>query len=236
MEGTESRVPSSEHPGDLAGPVRAPSAPPARRRRSAIVGAAALVAVSPVAVAAGMFVPGFAALGVGALLLLLPPRARREGERRSPRRIVGAPLVAAGRGILTSARGTAVGARGANAAAARTWAVAGDAASSGAQGLVVAARRLVDDGRAASSATWSRIGPMLGRAWAAGVAGSVRGGHELDALARTASERLSAVIDANQPFVRPVARPPHRAPRRGPREPIPRAPRPRHRRGPRGAR
>ena len=60
---------------------------PPRRRRSALLGGGLLIAASPVAVGAGVFVPGFAALGLGALLLLLPPTDRRE-RRRTPLRFV----------------------------------------------------------------------------------------------------------------------------------------------------
>jgi len=86
--------------------------PPARRRRSAVLGGGALVAASPFAVAAGLFVPGFAALGLGALLLLLPPRARRQRTHASPLRVVGAWAAAAGRRLVALVIGAAhVGAR-----------------------------------------------------------------------------------------------------------------------------
>jgi hypothetical protein len=84
---------------------------PARRRRSALVGGGVLVAASPVAVAAGLLVPGFAALGLGALLLLLPPRVRRNRKHRSLR-VVRTPAAAVGRGVVALGRGSArVGAR-----------------------------------------------------------------------------------------------------------------------------
>src|SRR5262245_41572604 len=79
---------------------------PARRRRSALVGGGVLVAASPAAVAAGLFVPGFAALGLGALLLLLPPRVPGERGHRLPWGIVRTPAAAGGRGMVVIARGT----------------------------------------------------------------------------------------------------------------------------------
>src|SRR5262245_40987445 len=78
---------------------------PARRRRSAVLGGGVLVAASPVAVGAGLFVPGFAALGVGALLLLLPPSTHRERSHRSLLPFVRTPAAALGRAIAALVRG-----------------------------------------------------------------------------------------------------------------------------------
>ena len=92
---------------------------PRRRRRSALLGGAILVAISPVAVGAGRFVLGYVALGVGASLLLLPPpKENRPGRLRSTRSIVGRPVAASGRGTVALARGSAgLGARALSAAA-----------------------------------------------------------------------------------------------------------------------
>ena len=81
--------------------------PPPRRRRSALLGGGVLVASSPVTVGAGLFVPGFIALGLGAVLLLLPPPAQRERKHRAPFRVLGRPAATAGRAAVALARGTA---------------------------------------------------------------------------------------------------------------------------------
>ena len=77
---------------------------PARRRRGSLLGGAALVAASSVAVAAGLFVPGFTALGLGSLLLLLPPTVPRERKRRSPLRVVRTWAAAGGDRVVALAR------------------------------------------------------------------------------------------------------------------------------------
>jgi hypothetical protein len=78
--------------------------PPPRRRRSALLGGGVLIAASPAAVGAGLFVPGFAALGLGALLLLLPPRPRREHGRAASWRVIRRTWAAARRCAIASAR------------------------------------------------------------------------------------------------------------------------------------
>lgn len=200
---------------------------PARRRRSAILGGGVLVAASPVAVGAGLFVPGFAALGLGALLLLLPPRER---THRSPLRFIRTPVAAGWRGVAALARGTAhVGARtfssvelfaagkgrdgaarigrvtvaaatavyrSASAAGSRGWSAMQVVAPRVWSGLVEAARSLARVVRSASVRMWVSIRPTLRRAWAACLAGCVRTAHGLAALARSASERLSVLVDS----------------------------------------
>jgi hypothetical protein len=252
VEGAEPRVPSNEGQPWPLGPAQAVPAQalrpaPGRRRRSAIVAGGALVALSSVVVSVGLFVPGFAALALGALLLLLPPRTRLGRERRSPLRIFGARLSAGVRAILASAaralrsaaRGSAAvgrlaggrgregvrrvagaSARGSAAVAFAMWTGAGIAG----RGMAAGSRELADAFDSASSAAWARSRPWLERAWAAALAGSVRGRRELDALATTASERLSAMIDPGQAFGPISSGPPRRAPRHvgRPREPIPR--------------
>ena len=116
VEGSQPAVPSTgdEQPrrDDAEQVVLWDGDRPARRRRSALVGGGVLVAASPVAVAAGLLVPGFAALGLGALLLLLPPRVRRNRKHRSLLRVVRSPAAAVGRGVVVLGRGSArVGAR-----------------------------------------------------------------------------------------------------------------------------
>lgn len=118
---------------------------PPRRRRSALLGGGALVATSPVAVAAGLFVPGFAALGLGALLLLLPPRAQH--RRRSPLRVVRKGAAAGWRGAARLARGTARG------GACAFHAVRQAAANEGRAGVVWMGRALADGGVAVGRAT-----------------------------------------------------------------------------------
>ena len=225
------------------------------------VGGGVLIAVSPVAVAVGLFVPGFAALGLGALLLLLPPRVRRERSHRSPLRVVRTLAAAGGRGVIALARGSAdVGAGTFRAvenfaanegrdgvvrigrASAHGAAVVGGAASAGGsrgwaavqvvalrvwRGLVAATRSLAREARSTMIRAWVRSRPMLRRAWAACLAGSRRAVHELAALARSASERLSALIDSRF-GPRQVGSLPPRAPRppprRGSAEPVRRTP------------
>ena len=234
---------------------------PVRRRRSALVGGGVLVAVSPVAVAVGLFVPGFAALGLGALLLLLPPKVLRESSHRSPLPAVRRPLAAGGRGVFALARGSAdVGARtfsavasfaaneGRNGAvrigrvtahgaaavggaafarASRGWSAAQVVALRIGRGLVAATRLLAREARSTAIRAWERSRPMLRRAGAACLAGSRRAVHELTAFARSASERLSALIDFRF-GQRQVGSLPPRAPRPPPRrrsaEPVRRTP------------
>jgi hypothetical protein len=162
VEGSEPVVPSIEdgqtrRAAERVVPVH--PEPPRRRRRSALLGGGLLVAASPVVVGAGVFVPGFAALGLGAFLLLLPPR-KSGGERthRSPWRIVGRPAAVVGRGTRALARG------GARAGVRSLGAVKHVAATSGRDGAVRAGRASVDGaaatGRvahAAGSRTWSGL-------------------------------------------------------------------------------
>ena len=232
VEGIEPSVPWTEDEqsrtdaGEQGVPLDADG--PARRRRSAILGGGALIAISPVAVGVGLFVPGFAALGLGALLLLLPPR--HEQGHRSRLRVIRTAAVAGGRGMVWLARGTAhVGARtfrvverfvagkgragavriareavAGAAAVGRATTAAGSRGSSWVQsvaprvlaGLVAAARSLAHEARSASVFARARTGPTLRRAWTAALAGSMRVGHELVALARSVWERLSTLVDA----------------------------------------
>ncbi len=85
--------------------VRSDEQPP-RRRRPALLGGGVLVAASPVAVGAGLFVLGFAALGLGGLLLLLPPRPQGEPGHRRRLHVVRVAAVSGGRGAVALMRGT----------------------------------------------------------------------------------------------------------------------------------
>jgi hypothetical protein len=148
---------------------------PPRRRRSALVGGGVLVASSPVTVGAGLFVPGFAALGLGALLLLLPPRVQGERRRRAPLRLVRAPAAAGGRATLALARGSArTGAR-------TFWSVEHFAVNDGRDSAVrlgaAASEGAAVVGRTACSAA--------SRGWAAVLVGAPRAWHGLVVLMRT---------------------------------------------------
>jgi hypothetical protein len=146
---------------------------PPRRRRSALVGGGVLVASSPVTVGAGLFVPGFAALGLGALLLLLPPRVRRERSprTRAPLRLVRVPTAAGGRATVALGRGSAR-------TGARTFsAVKHFAATDGRDGAIRLGAAVSAGagvlGRTASTAGsrgWSRVQVDAPRAWYALVA------------------------------------------------------------------
>jgi hypothetical protein len=160
---------------------------PPRRRRSALLGGGVLVASSPVTVGAGLFVPGFAALGLGALLLLLPPRARRERGHRTASRVVGVPTAAGGRAAVALARGTA------HTSARTFWAVEHFAATNGRDGtfrMKVAALDTADAfGRTASvagSRSWSAVQVGAPRAWR----GLVATARSLAREGRTASIRI----------------------------------------------
>jgi hypothetical protein len=141
-------------------------ADPPRRRRSALLGGGVLIASSPVTVGAGLFVPGFAALGLGALLLLVPPRVPGERKRGAPWRLVRAPAAAGGRATLAVARGSAR--TGVNA----FWAVERFAANDGRDGAVrigaAASGAAAGLGRTASTAAshgWTAVEVAAPRAW-----------------------------------------------------------------------
>jgi hypothetical protein len=139
-----------------------------------------------VTVGAGLFVPGFAALGLGALLLLLPPRVRGERRSRAPSlRLVRVPAAVGGRAMLALARGSArTGAR-------TFWAVEHFAANDGRDGAIRIGAAVSEGagvvGRTASvagSRGWSRMQVDAPRAW-----------YGLAAIARTiAREARSASI------------------------------------------
>ena len=160
---------------------------PPRRRRSALLGGGVLIASSPVAVGAGLFVPGFAALGLGALLLLLPPRERHQGTHRAPLGVVRRQAAAGGRAAIAFARGTAhVGAR-------MVWAVEHFASGSGREGVARIGRATLDGalavGRAsavAGSRGWSAMQSGAPRAWR----GLVAAVHSLARETRSASVRI----------------------------------------------
>jgi hypothetical protein len=84
--------------------VRSDERPP-RRRRPALLGGGVLIAASAVAVGAGLFVVGFAALGLGGLLLLLPPRPQGEPGHRRRSHAVRVAAVSGGRGVVALMRG-----------------------------------------------------------------------------------------------------------------------------------
>jgi len=159
--------------------------PPPRRSRPALLGGGALVAFSPVAVGGGLFVLGFGALGLGALLLLLPPRARREHEPRAPLRLVRTPAAVGGRAALAMTRGSAR-------TGARTFrAVEHFAANDGRDGAVRLGAA-ASEGAALLGRTASAAGA---RSWTAVEAGLPRAWHGLVAIARTiAGEARSASI------------------------------------------
>ena len=158
---------------------------PPRRRRSALLGGGALIASSPVTVGAGLFVVGFTALGVGMLLLLLPPR--RDGRRGASLRVVRVPAAAGGRAVVALGRGTArTGAR-------TFWAVERFAADNGRVGAArvgaATSEGAVVIGRSASAAgsrSWSEVQVWAPRAWRALVAATRR----LALEAHSASIRL----------------------------------------------
>jgi hypothetical protein len=199
---------------------------PPRRRRTALLAGGLLVASSPVAVGAGLFVPGFAALGLGALLLLLPPVEARDRRRRRPWRLLRKPAAASGRAAFAVARFGARAARAAGhwgATSGREGAVtAGIAAFHGARAfarttsaalsrgwtgvrlaappvwraLASTAGSLAHEARAASVRAWVRLRPVLRRARAASTAALTRATRTFAELAHSASARLSAYVDS----------------------------------------
>ena len=193
---------------------------PARRRRSALLGGGALVAAAPIAVGAGLFVAGYAALAVGALLLLLPPRARRKRRHPSLRTVAGARAAAIGERVLALARAIGAGGvrmwnalellaatkgrdgagrvgRAARAAGSRAWSALQIAVPRSWRRLVLAARCIVRKTRVTSARLWVRVRPLLRRSWLACRAGSVRAARRVAAVERSASERLSAYVDSH---------------------------------------
>jgi len=235
---------------------------PRRRRRSALLGGAILVAVSPVAVGAGRFVLGYAALGLGASLLLLPPPRRNRPRRRGlPWHVLGRPAAAAGRGMTAVARrgarvaGGTLGAveriaanqgRDGAGAVGRTTHAAGSGAWSAARtvgpivwcGLVVASHSIAREARSPSVLVWTRTRPTLRRAWSASIVGVGRARRELAPLTRWGSKRVTAYLDSRVGTDR-LGPGPHRAPRSPPAtpaEPTRRGARTGSRRSPRGPR
>jgi hypothetical protein len=157
---------------------------PPRRRRSALLGGGLLIASSPVTVGAGLFVVGFTALGVGMLLLLVPPRPA--GRHRGSLRVVRVST-AGGRAMVALGRGTA------RTGASTFWAVERFAADNGRVGAArvgaATSEGAVVIGRSASAAgsrSWSEVQVWAPRAWRALVAATRR----LSLEAHSASIRL----------------------------------------------
>lgn len=113
-----------------------------------------------------MFVLGFGALGLGALLLLLPPRAQSERRHGTPLRVVRRPAARGGRVAVALALGTA------RAGSSTLWAMERFAATSGRDGAVRIGVATFDRagavGRASSAAGsrgWSEVQVAAPRAW-----------------------------------------------------------------------
>jgi hypothetical protein len=161
---------------------------PPRRRRSALLGGGLLIAASPAAVGAGLFVPGFAALGLGALLLLLPPTERRDRGRRTPLRVVHAAATVLRRGVVEPARWIA------HVVADVLRAVARFAATTGRDGTVRVGRATL-----ACAAVVGHAAAVVGsRAWSAARVGTPRAGRRSVAAARSATRDMqSATIRAS---------------------------------------
>ena len=143
-----------------------------------------LIASSPVTVGAGLFVVGFTALGVGMLLLLVPPRPA--GRHRGLLRVVRVST-AGGRAMVARGRGTA------RTGASMFWAVERFAADNGRVGAArvgaATSEGAVVIGRSASAAgsrSWSEVQVWAPRAWRALVAATRR----LALEAHSASIRL----------------------------------------------
>ena len=160
---------------------------PPRRRRSALLGGGLLIAASPVAVGAGVFVPGFAALGLGALLLLLPPRERRERSDGTRLRVVRSTAAVVRRRAAAFARWIAH-------VVARVFrAVAHFVATTGRDGAVLIGRATL-----ASTAAIARGAARVGsRSWSAAQAWAPRAWRRLVAAARAlARDARSATVRA----------------------------------------
>jgi hypothetical protein len=208
---------STERSQSPAPPVRGHPETRLRRPRSAILGGGVLVAASPVAVAAGQLVVGFAALAVGGVLLLLPPR--QVGRHDHRRRLgVGAAFGAAGavaagacRAVVhaggSALKGTERLAANEGRAAA---AAAGRAIAAGAVAawrfLLVVVAMLAHVTRLAARWAHERGGPALARAWKEFAAAGRRAAHELSALARATSHRVAtaAVAASRSDALRPL--------------------------------
>jgi hypothetical protein len=155
-----------------------------------------LVAVSPAAVGAGLFVPGFAALGLGALLLLLPPTERRDRGRRTRWRVVHAAATVLRRGVVEPALWIA------HVVAGVVRAVARFAATTGRDGAVRVGRAT-----SAWAAGVGKAGGLAGsRAWSAARVGTPSAWRRSVAVARSVARNTrSATIRATlriQPLLR----------------------------------
>ena len=151
---------------------------PPRRRRSALLGGGVLIASSPIAVGAGLFVLGFAALGLGGLLLLLPPRPQGEPRHRRRLRAVRAVAASGGRGAAALTRG-----------AVRTSALT----------LSAVAHHAATDGRDGAA----RIGAATaGGARAVGRVGAAAGAFGWSALRVYAPEGWRLLVAATSSFAR----------------------------------
>jgi hypothetical protein len=137
-----------------------------------------LIAASPAAVGAGLFVPGFAALGLGALLLLLPPRPRRQHGPRAPWRVVRATAAAARRRATAAARWVG------HVVARPSRATARFARTSGREGAVRVGRATA----AGAAATAAAAAVAGSRAWAAAQVWAPRAWHGSAAATQSAAQ------------------------------------------------
>ena len=154
------------------------------------------MASSPVAVGAGLFVTGFAALGLGALLLLLPPRPRRERGHRTPVRVVRRAGAAGGRVASALARGTA------HAGASVLRATQRFAAGSGRDGAVWIGRTTFRGANALGRAAF-----VAGsRGWSAVQVGAPRVWHGLVAVARWLTRETRSASIRLWVYIRPLVR------------------------------
>jgi hypothetical protein len=177
-----------------------------RRRRSAVLGGGVLVAAAPVAVAAGVLVPGFVALAVGGLLLLLPPRLRAPHQPRWER-VGGALRVSAAWIGRASVRGSEAGAHAVALAGSRSWSATRLRAPKiwrrlvrgverGWVLVVIAVAWLVRAGGRGARVLWAQMRPALAGASRATLVAGRRGVYGLRALGQSASRRGAAAVDA----------------------------------------
>jgi hypothetical protein len=184
-----------ERPPAIDGVVPLEADRPPRRRRSALLGGGLLIAASPAAVGAGLFAPGFAALGLGALLLLLPPTERRDRGRRTPWRVVHAAATVLRRGIVEPARWIA------HVVADVLRAVARFAATTGRDGTVRVGRAtsawagvVGTAGELAGSRAWSAARVLAPRAWRRSVAAARSVAHDTQSATIRASLRIQPLL------------------------------------------
>jgi hypothetical protein len=166
-----------------------------------------LVAVSPVAVAAGQLVVGFAALALGGALLLLPPRqVAQPGHRRrlAPGAVLGAAgAVAAGAYRSAVRAGASALRRMRRLAANEGRATASAAARASAAGAAAVWRLLLIVAALLAHVTWlaarwadERGVPALAQMVRALAVAGRRAAHELSTLLRATSHRVGTAAAA----------------------------------------